>query len=129
MSRPDRNTPRPVNTDRAPPTTKCESIDTANESTIAAVPDQKKNGKTGSRAPTAVAARVADPELLLHLLAEHPLGIAHHPRRERVRLGGVHALRLVDQRQLVALHLGHERDLVALHRDLVRIDLLLAFRR
>src|SRR5436190_20420143 len=69
-----------------------------------------------------------DSELSLYLLLEHPLWIRHHLRRERHGRLRLHALRLVDQRELVTLDFGHECDLVALHRDLVGIDLLFAFR-
>ena len=38
MSSPERNTLRPVNTERAAPTIQCDSIEIANETTIAVAP-------------------------------------------------------------------------------------------
>ena len=72
--------------------------------------------------------RLADAKLAVHLLLEHALRIRHHFRRECVRALGAHALRFIDDRELVTLDLGHQRDLVALHRDLVRVHLLFALR-
>ena len=58
MSRPDLNTLRPVNTDRAAPTRKWESIANVNDMIIAVDPFARKNGKTGMIAPNAVASPV-----------------------------------------------------------------------
>ena len=71
----------------------------------------------------------ADLEFLLHLFGQHPRWIGHHLRRDRVGLVAGHPLCLVDECELVALHLGHQGDLVLLHRDLVGVHLLLAFCR
>ena len=70
--------------------------------------------------------RLANAELFLYLLVEHALRVRHDLRREVHGGLRVHAFRLVDQRELVALHFGHERDFVALHRDFVGVNLLLA---
>ena len=61
MSSPDRKSPRPVNTERAAPTRKCDPIDKMNDSAIAGVPVRTKNGKTGITAPNAVASPVTHP--------------------------------------------------------------------
>ena len=50
MSRPERNTLRPVNTERAAPTIQCDAIATTNETTTAVIPDHMRNGNTGMNA-------------------------------------------------------------------------------
>src|ERR1700688_2080252 len=110
MSKPERKTPRPVKMERAAPTRKWESMATEKEMRMAPRPTAKKKGSTGMIAPTAVATPVVQPSR----------------SGELVRLPLGHALELVDQRQFVALDLGHQLDLGALHADLVDVDLLLA---
>ncbi len=61
MSMPERNTLRPVKTDRAAPTSQCDSIEITNDTTTAVRPSSMKNGSTGMSAPTAVASPVIHP--------------------------------------------------------------------
>ena len=55
MSMPDRNTDRPVNTERAAPTNQCDAIEMTNETMIAGRPSMTRKGNTGMNEPTAVA--------------------------------------------------------------------------
>ena len=66
-----------------------------------------------------------DPTMAAVVLA---LGILQGLVGQLARRLGIHALGLVDQRQLISLQLGHVRDFVALHGDLVLVNLPLAFR-
>src|SRR5205807_10145098 len=70
--------------------------------------------------------RFADLQLFAHLLSQGALWVAHHLDRHLACDPGLDPLRLVDQRELVLLHVGHETDLFLLHRDLVGVHLLLA---
>src|SRR5205814_6214854 len=63
MSMPLRITPRPVNTLRAAPTAKCESIAIVNAIHAAVGPLNRRNGATGMNAPTAVDTPVNHPSL------------------------------------------------------------------
>ena len=135
---PLRIVPRPVNALRAAPTPKWDSIARANEVQIAPGPVLKRNGATGNeraerrgrtgdpRLPHRCAARLADAQLLPHLLLQRALRVVHDLRRQRrgLRLG--HALGLIEQAQLLPLELGHEPDLLPLQRDLVLEHLPLA---
>src|SRR2546422_3126107 len=61
MSMPLRITPRPVKKLRAAPTAKCDSIAIVKANQMAARPCSTRKGKTGMKAPTAVATPVIHP--------------------------------------------------------------------
>src|SRR5439155_822778 len=70
-----------------------------------------------------------DFQLFPHLLIEGALRVAHHFGRHLARDAGLDALRLIHERELFLLYVGHDADLFLLHRDLVVVHFLLALRR